>query len=325
MRTPKLVRKGSVQFVTTTVEQDLLFPANPLVELILLKCLAQALKLYGLVISHLLFEATHLHMLVTIDNPEHLKDFMRHFKAESAHAINRLLGRKKRTVWCEGYDSPTILDIDKAIEMISYLYCNPAKDNLVDLIDQYPGLSSWRHFVKGERTFRTVYLAREDFRSLPQDRALSYREYQNEARLLSRGRKKNSFTIATDAWMAEFGVTDPVERKAINERIVRRVREREQEAREQRISAGGTVAGAWRLMNMQIGERFLPQRSGRKTICLASSKTARVAFIEGAKRLFELGREIYERWKAGEWHIPYPIGLYPPPYPRRAELLPAAV
>lgn len=323
VRTPKLVRKGTVQFVTTTVEQDLMFPANPLVELILRKCLAQALKLYGIVISHLLFETTHLHLLITIGNPEDLKDFMRHFKAESAHAINRLLGRRKRTVWCEGYDSPTILDLDKAIEMISYLYSNPAKDDLEDSIDKYPGFSTWRSFVKGEQTFKSVYLARDDFRKLSDNRVLTYREYSNEARILSRGRKRNSFRIFPDAWMQAFGVAAPEEIKKVNERIVRRVREREQEAREERIREGRSVIGARKLMNTQIGQAFLPRRSGIKTICLASSKKVRAAFIERAKRLFALGREIYEQWKKGEWHIPYPIGLYPPPYPRRAELLPA--
>lgn len=321
MRTPKLVQKGSVQFVTATVEQDLIFPANPLIELILRKCLARALELYDLIICHILFETTHFHMLVVIEDPEALKDFMRHFKAESAHAINRLLGRRKRTIWCEGYDNPTVLDLEKAIEMIAYLYGNPAKDGLVDRIEQYPGLSSWRSFQRGECTFEALQIARDDIRKLP-NRALSYREYRNEARLLSRGRKKGSFTVSPDAWIEAFGVTDPQERQAVNQRIVLQVRELEALAREERLRSGLSVIGASRLLNTPIGREFLPQRTGRKSICLSSCSIARIAFIKFAKRLFAEGREIFRRWKLGDLHLLYPIGLYPPSHPRRAELLP---
>jgi hypothetical protein len=44
--------------------------------------------------------------------------------------INRLLGRGKRTLWCEGYDSPVVLTPVRALVAIAYLYANPAKDNL---------------------------------------------------------------------------------------------------------------------------------------------------------------------------------------------------
>jgi hypothetical protein len=42
---------------------------------------------------------------LVVINPDHVEAFFRHFKTESAHMINGLLGRNKRTLWCGGYES----------------------------------------------------------------------------------------------------------------------------------------------------------------------------------------------------------------------------
>ncbi len=81
-------------------------------------------------------------MVFVVINPEHVPEFLRNVKAESAHMLNNLLGRNRRTVWCEGYDSPIVLTPLHALVFISYLYANPAKDDLEISIHRYPGLSS---------------------------------------------------------------------------------------------------------------------------------------------------------------------------------------
>ena len=43
----------------------------------------------------LLTQATHIHMILVVRNPDHVSSFIRHFKTESAHMLNRILGRKK--------------------------------------------------------------------------------------------------------------------------------------------------------------------------------------------------------------------------------------
>ena len=145
-RLRKIAFHNDVKFVTFTVEDDFLLCANPLIELILKKCFAQAQALYPVNLCHFLTAATQVHIVLTVDDPEALSQFVKMIKAESAHAINRLLGRRKRTIWCEGYDSPTVLDPQKAVEVISYIYANPAQDGLEDSIDKYPGWSSWGYF-----------------------------------------------------------------------------------------------------------------------------------------------------------------------------------
>ncbi len=102
---------GSVLFVTVAVEEGLLLLSNPLCLAIIRSCLAAAQKLYPVRICHLLVEATHVRLIVVVRNPDDVPAFLGHFKTESAHALNTNLGRRKRTVWCAGYDSPTVLTI----------------------------------------------------------------------------------------------------------------------------------------------------------------------------------------------------------------------
>lgn len=318
MRNPKLVAHGSVLFITASVEADIIFPVNPLSELILLKCLAAAQELYPVRVCHFLVEGTHIHLLVIVDNPDDIKDFMAHFKRESAHAINRLLGREKRTVWCEGYDSPPVVSPERCTETIAYLYSNPAKDSLVDSIEEYPGLSSWDHFQAGKHVFHTFLVPRDEFRTLPVNHRA--KTYNREARLLSKKKKKSRFTIYPDAWMEAFAIEES-ERAQINQRITGRVYQIEAEQRALREEEKRGVLGVKKLCETTIGTPYAPKRTGRRMICLGVNKEERARFIAHAKALFQRAREVYEEWKKGNTSIPYPPGLYPPSMPKLANVV----
>jgi len=95
-----------VLFVTFSLEQGLLLLANPLCLAIIKSCLARAQFKHPVTISAFVIEATHVHLILVVNNPEDIPGFIGYFKRESAHMLNRVLGRRKRTVWCEGYDSP---------------------------------------------------------------------------------------------------------------------------------------------------------------------------------------------------------------------------
>jgi len=198
----------SVLFCTFSLEEGLLFQSNPLCLAALQSCLARAVYLCPVKISHFLAQANHVHMVFVVENPDDVPGFIRNFKVESAHMLNRVLGRTKRTVWCEGYDSPVVLSPTRALSAIAYLYGNPAKDNLETSIDQYPGFSSWEMFRSGETSALWKRLHRPQFRELPK------REHNIEgysavaARLLSEAREVQPFKLHPNAWMEAIGFID---------------------------------------------------------------------------------------------------------------------
>jgi hypothetical protein len=312
---------GSVLFCTFSVEEGLLLLANPLCEVIIQSCLVAAWTLYPVRICHILIEATHVHMLLVVDNPDDVPDFMKHFKTESAHMINGLLGRDKRTLWCEGYDSPIVLTPLRALAAIAYLYANPAKDNLETTIERYPGFSTWNMFRSGAHTKKWKRVRRYQFQRLAKD-SHNLRGYTKAAETI-RGASKEvlPFKLEPNAWMEAFGYKDPHVQANINEVLVRRIRRLEERAEAVRQRDRKRVIGREHLIKQRFDVTYRPQRSGRRMWCLSEKRAERVRFIVFFKSLMDEARDIRARWKLGEVGLKYPPGLYPPSMPKLANAL----
>ncbi len=308
-------------FITFTVAEGLLLQSNPLCLAIVRSCLAAAQALYPVRICHLLVEATHVHLVLVVYNPDDVPHFVGHFKTESAHMLNRLLGRKKRTVWCEDYDSPKVLTLTKALAVIAYLYSNPSKDNLVDSIEEYPGFSSWGMFRSAEFVKKWRRLRRFHFRALTPD-SHNLRGYIKEAeRLLGESSEVETFTLEPNAWLEAFGVTDPREQERMNLRLCERVRTLEQRAKRKREREKKRVIGRERLIAQQIDLTYRPSRKGKRTWCLSHKRALRAQFIRMLKRLRRDARAVLALWRLGDTSAKYPPGLYPPSMPKLADVV----
>lgn len=312
---------GSVLFSTFSVEEGLLLLSNPLCVAILKSCLARAQFLYPVTICHFMIESTHVHMVLVVKDPEDVPRFVRHFKTDTAHMFNGLLGRDKRTVWCDGYDSPIVLTPVRALTAIAYLYANPAKDGLEDSISEYPGLSSWKMFTKGRCRKKWKRLRRPQFKALSKD-AHTLEGYQRAAEaILGAATDSHEFELTPNAWLEAFNITDPKEQERINARLIERVRFLENRFRRQRAQRGKTVIGKQRLLRQPLDITYQPKRSGRRTCCLSENITVRRAFIRFLKHLMGEARRIYQKWKLGDFSESFPLGLHPPSMPKLAEVL----
>jgi REP element-mobilizing transposase RayT len=310
---------GSVHMLTFSIEEGKLLLSNPLCEALIKSALARAQEMYPVKVCAFLIESTHVHMIVVVVNPSHLSDFIRYFKTETAHALNRILGRKKRTIWCEGFDSPTVLTPVRTIIALAYIYSNPAKDGLEDTIDQYPGMSSWQMFRNDDLKKRWKWLHRSDFSQLPAT-AHTLEGYTKEAqRILASAKMACEFVLEPNAWMEAFGITRQEDFDRINKTIVDRVRTLEERHRKRREIDGKRVIGAERLRREKLDTTWRPQRRGKRMLCLSESRRLRIAFISFLKALFKKARAIRERWKVGDYSIPYPPGLFPPLMPKLVE------
>jgi hypothetical protein len=312
---------GSVLFCTFSLEEGLLLLANPLCQAIVKSCLAAATQLYPVRICHMIVEATHIHLILVVIDPDDVNAFFRHFKTESAHMINGLLGRNKRTLWCEGYDSPIVLTPVRALMAIAYLYANPAKDNLETSIDRYPGFSTWKMFQSGNLTRRWKRLRRPLFTPITRD-ANNLRGYTKLAEeLLDASEEVQTFTLEPNAWMESFGYHSQEEQKKLNGRLIRHIRLLEERAEKKRAQEKKRVFGRERLIAQVLDITYRPSRKGRRMWCLSEKRSARLEFIRFFKALMTKARAVRERWKLGDVTVPYPPGLYPPSMPKLANAL----
>jgi hypothetical protein len=259
--------------------------------------------------------------VLVVINPDDVEAFFRYFKTESAHMINRLLGRDKRTLWCEGYDSPIVLTPMRALIAIAYLYANPAKDNLETSIERYPGFSSWKMFQSGRLTRQWKRLRRPQFNPITRD-ANNLRGYTKLAGdLLAASEEIQTFTLEPNAWMESFGYHSPEEQQRLNDRLIKRIRLLEQRAEKRRIHEKKRVLGRDRLLTQVFDVRYRPVRWGRRMWCLSEKRGVRIKFIGFFKALMQRARAVREQWKLGDVTVPYPPGLYPPSMPKLANML----
>ena len=63
---------------------------------------------------------------------------------------------------------------------------------------------------------------------------------------------------------------------------------------------------------------YTPKKRGRKMWVICGDITLRKMFISAIKALVEQAKEVYKRWKLGDYSLSYPIGLFPPAQPKVA-------
>ena len=321
---PKFLFPGGIYFVTTSVEDGLMFPPNALIKEIVLKSLAQAQELHYVEVIDIIVQPTHIHLLIRILDPSDAADFMERFKTETAHAINRVCGRTKRTIWCEGYDSPFIPDLATAMDKIVYILTNPSNDNAVDRIEEFPGFNtfSFRAAMAKEGAslddieLLTHKISRSDFSKVTDHSASGYRRYSQQ---LIRNKETSKFTISPNALFRKFGITNRDEIQRLSGEILDRIRQKEQENRERRAELGHTVIGAQRLQSIKIGAHFIPHRTGRRMRVHCSDPRKRRTVFKAMRRLQRRSRAVLARWRMGDFSVRYPIGMFPPTGIRLAE------
>lgn len=315
-RPRKIIINRTVLFITTSLEEGILLTANPLMVAIILSALARAQFHHNLRICRVCVQATHVHLIVVVDNPDDVKGFMERFKTESAHAINRLLGRQKRTVWCEGYDSPVLLTAEDVVEKIAYIDLNGVKDNLVESVREFPGLSNYNI----PKSVECPYIRRSTISKLDA-KLYTVNEYKAcRDNLFKKAKSSHTFTLHPDSWMECFNIQE--EEKALwHSKISERIEDREKDFKAKRKWEGKKVLGRQRLISQPLDPSYVPNRSGRRTWCISHDIELRKKFINWIKSMIDRAKEILSRWKQGDFSQAFPLGLYPPAMPKQAELL----
>lgn len=322
---PRLALPGTTALITTRIQSGLPLVCNPLIELILYSALARSQHLFPLTICHFIVMGNHIHLIVVIKNPDDLIRFMNLFKTETSHAINRLLGRRQISVWCDGYDAQPILTLDDALEKIVYIYTNPQSAGLINSMEEYPGASSWGMFQSGNLKEKCPHVRRPAVKKLKRF-ALSLSQATALRDELESGCSRDHFfTLTPDAWLDSFKIKDPEERKSLNKDLLQRIRTRESELRETRISEKKLCLGRERLIAQPMDKPHTPTKFGRRMWCISRDIEKRISFIHSIKLLLSEAKSVRERWKVGDFSVPYPLGLFPPSMPKLGNLLPSAL
>ena len=311
---PRILPKKHAVFVTSRTEEGLPFVATEYMNLIIMSVLARAQHLHPVLVCTYCWMGNHLHMVLVVEDPELIAAFMDRIKTELGHAVNRLLGRRNRTVWSADYDSPPILTIEDVLEKIVYTLTNPQAANLIDTIDDYPGVHSWDMFTRDDLSISVPWIQRPMIEQLRRPAVTPAEDAALTERLRTQAECSHTFTLTPFAWLECFNVPTS-QRERMRARIIALVREREATLRKERTSP---CLGASKLRRQSIAQPYTPKKFSKRMWCICRDKERRRLFINRIKLLVYKARTVYKNWKRGDFSVPYPQELFAPRMPRVA-------
>ena len=324
----RMIVSNTCYEVCFRARSSLPFVAYRIIKLIIGAAVARAQRDDKVVICHDIWNGSHPHLILVAKDSLKFVQFYDEVQKKITDMLKRLLGLDYLSIW-EGY--PAVIELgdpDMVKDRIAYLYANPAQDNLVESIDQFPGYSSWEGFLSSKD--RLSAMTEEEYPwirlpSLPKlpSSVLTSNQDRNFVRIIEKAnKKKHKLVRHPNAWMKCFKVDSDQEVKEINDQIIEMIREREDEARNLRQLANRTVMGRVKLCSQEILKPHTPKKREIKVFIMTTDNELRMRKIEERDLFDELCRECYESWKKGDYRCQWPPGAFKPPLPPTENLLP---
>jgi hypothetical protein len=262
-------------------------------------------------------------MILRVVNPEDVPKFIAFFKAETANYLNRLLKRTSKTVWAERYDATILLDWEITLDKFVYTVLNPVKDGLVDSMQEYPGVSSYKYLQNNQNTIEVKSIPRDCVLPL-KDPTRAYQEDHQYTQYFNSDKFQNiTLHFKPEAIKLAF----PETKDLSDEEIIHRLKTAVDEAQIQYQNNRGKVKpiGPTKLIKASMLKHHTPPKKGRKTLCLSTIPAIRKQFISSFKELCKKCTLVFQKWKKGFLHEPYPSGMFAPSQPRISNFLPSSL
>lgn len=298
--------------ITSRIKTGLPLACNPLIELIIKSVLARALAQYPVKISHFVFMANHFHIILYVQDAFDVVNFIAFVKKRLSDFINKLSG-KIGSRWQVGFDAPIILDSQKALNKILYIYNNPVKARLVARIEDYPGVSSFSALSSEAEVYQEL-IPKIKIKDIPclKNNKLSDQELSALITKLSKPSiLKHTLKVFPYIWAKAFSETKDLSNLEIQTLILEHLKLKELEYAKERELKKQNVIGAERLQKQSIFKKHKPKSFGLRMLCLSVSFTLRKKYIEDFKEFCKKASAAYQKFKAGA-SANFPAGSFRP-------------
>jgi REP element-mobilizing transposase RayT len=308
-RNPKLFISGTLIELTFRTEEGLPFSPNELIDTLLINVLARAQTKYPIRIVSYVVMRNHIHLLVVVIDPKDVPTFVCYCKRELAHYINRLMGRRQKTVWAEGYDSPIVLDSETAIRRLKYIYLNPVSAKLIRKGQNWP-LSSAFFANQGRAEIRVKRIPRNKIPKLPH-RDMTLAEIKKVcAKLQYAGTETYLLKLEPDAWMSCFEETKRRDILELRDILHKEIKREEKALVGRKV---GDFPPIDEIKTANIRTNYSPTKFGKRMLCYAKNKLTRIAYISWYRNACrELPRFLREKKKDLIYQAHYPPGFFAP-------------
>ena len=330
-RDPHLYRAGHFYEVVFRAKSGLPLPTKKIIRAVIESSRARSQRDEKVTLCHYLWMGNHAHVGFIAKDATQAQKYNMEVQRKITESLKHLLGLSHLSVW-EGRPHPVeVADPDSAVKAIAYWYANPAAANLVDSIEEYPGLSSWQDFQAATNntdfcSSRSVAWIKSTLLTKLSSRNPTPKEDEKyTAGVLKECKKRelsHQLDVYPNAWMETFGITKPEEVALWNERIREALRELQENARKARREARQKVLGVPGLLREPIFKPHKPKDRERRIFVRGSTPQIRKEYIDFYKGLCAEYRRLYKtRWRLGDLSVKWPPGMLPPPPPLMANSL----
>jgi len=313
---PRKFRHGETYFVSNRTARGLPFVANAFMNMVLGGVLARAQQLYsGIEIGAGIFMGNHYHFILTLTGcAESMKCFMNYVDAEIAKCINRLTGISNQNVWAGKYEARALLTADAVIEKFVYLFCNPAKANLVDSIEDYPGLNTWKQFL-GAKPDTFKWIKSSELKQLPRQGFTTGLVAEQLRALDEIERDANELSVNPFAWMSFMMDAKGITPEQVQMRVREEVCAREAlYLKERRLKKKGIVT-AQALSSQSIYKFYRPGSWTKSRACISTCVELAKTYLKEYRDFCAACRRAWLEWKRGNIAVKYPPGAFLPSRP----------
>jgi len=317
MRHRRYIESGAMYELCFRAREGLPFPPLRVIDLIIKSALARAQREGLLQLCHDIWLSNHAHLIVRALDAKGLVKFYAETQKRITDYLKKFLNLEYLDLWEERIMVARIYDLAKAKERIRYLYLNPARANLVDSINEYPGVSSWLAFttvspsVKAQYKEKVPWIRLPSVEPLPSRTLTKTQDLHITTKLKESAEIEHDLTLEPNVWMLAFGITSEEEIKEINQDIFQMIGEGETALKLERAKEGKRSFGAERLQREAILKPHTPKKKERCIFVLSSINELRVSFIKSYQSLCQYCAELYEEFVRG---IPvhWPPGILAP-------------
>lgn len=280
-------------------------PPRPLLNLIIRSAIARTQRNNKVSLAHHLWMGNHPHIIVLADDINQLTRFHEELKKRLTDSIKRLLGKKYLRLWQGRTMVAEILDLDKAIERIAYMYLNPSKADLVESIIDYPGLSSWHQFllcppsVDANTEEVVPWIKASKTKTLRTPKPSKREERELIAAMIAEADEHHALSIKPFSWLKAFQISEPEEIENVRARIIEAVLVGEKDSRSRRRASKTRVFRLSDLEEQGLDASHTPRKNSPRIFCLSSLNELRMSFLASYRDFCARCTAAFEHAKLG--------------------------
>lgn len=275
-------------------------------------------------ICHFVIMGNHIHILVVVHDTHLFQKFLSELPKQITDAFKRLLGVPHLSLWPDNGISTIWLDDPHDVaQKIAYIYANPAAADLVEHIDEYPGLSSYQAMQNIEHWVDFEYKTEHPWIRPPmipklKSQVISKKEAGRlEDEMLQKAKLSRELVLKPNSWMKCFGIEDERDVEELNQAVLEHLEQKEDAARERRRKLRKSVVGAEKLKRRDFAWNYYPNKEEqRRVFCQISDPQARMSYIAEYQEYNLYLQWCYMAWKRGRFDVPWPPGAYYPAVPK---------